>query len=58
MQSDFEKEREAARLNKSKLDKEISLKDLHDKKRKELSSKEVDACLMKLSEINNKIEKG
>lgn len=45
-------------LNKQKFDKELELKELHHKKRKELNNKEIDTCLAKLNEIQSKLDKG
>lgn len=58
MKADEERQRQMAVLAKQKLDKEIELKELHQKKRSELHEREIDACLSKLQEINSKLDKG
>ncbi len=52
-----EHQKELSRLTKLKFDKETELKRFHTMKRKELNQKEIDTCLHKLNEINQKIEK-
>ncbi len=56
--ADQERERQIAAEAKRKLDKELELKDMHKKKREELLQREIDTCLTKLTEINNRLEKG
>lgn len=54
---DDKKEKELSKVNKLKLDKELTLKRVHTMKREELNQREIDTCLSKLNEINSKIVK-
>lgn len=54
---DGEKQKYLSKINKQKHDKILELKRIHTVKREELNQKEIETCLSKLNEINNKLAK-
>ena len=58
VEADMEAEKIQAAINKKKLDQELAMQELHRKKKKELNKKEVELCMDKLKEIENRVDRG
>lgn len=58
LELDQENEKASAAQTKKKLDQELQMKELHSQKKNEIYHREVELCLEKLKEIEDRVDRG